>query len=72
MIGYIENKTSEYWFNEINSWIENQIIKDSKFWSEKEFLEKSDKEYYSSIHKRINAKTSSINLFHFFTIISPK
>ena len=65
MIGYIENKNSEFWLNEINSWIKDHSKKDNKFWTDNELLKIQDQNYYSS-HKRINSKIKEINLYHFF------
>jgi hypothetical protein len=66
MIGYIENETNDYWFNEINGWIKNQINFDNIFWTENEYLSETDYLYFKSEHQRINSLSEKISLFHFF------
>lgn len=68
MIGYIENKTTNFWFEKINSWIENKINEDNEFWKDTELIKNINQNYYST-HKRINAITNSINIFHFFIML---
>jgi len=68
MIGYVENQTSEYWFEQINIWITNLCNNESvPIWSTNECLIKTDKEYFISNH---NKEKYSIRLFHFFKQIN--
>lgn len=63
MIGYVEDKDSNYWFHEINSWINKKIKEDNKFWHENEFL--INKRCLISSHYRIESLNPKIALIHF-------
>jgi len=64
MIGYIENQTSKYWFEQINTWITDLCNNESvPIWSISECLIKTDKEYFISNHSKENG---AICLYHFF------
>jgi hypothetical protein len=71
LIGYIENETTDYWFTQINYWIEERHTNDSIFWGENENLSESTLDCFKSVHKRIDCNMSElINLFHFFHLIN--
>jgi hypothetical protein len=66
MIGYVENQTSEYWVEQINTWITNLSSDESGTngsWSVDDCLKVTDKQYYISNHNRLKG---SIRLYHFF------
>jgi hypothetical protein len=64
MIGYVENQTAAYWFEQINSWIIDVCNNKSiPTWSIDECLIKTDNVYFVSNH---NKEAGSIRLFHFF------
>jgi hypothetical protein len=67
IIGYMENKSLDYWFSQINSWIEEQNKLNNCFWGENEYLKIAKGSYFHSIRNRISCKMSNvIELFHFF------
>jgi hypothetical protein len=64
IIGYIEDRTDIYWFNQINEWIDELHIKYPAFWKETEHLSQ-----HANRFKSTHEKTSChryITLFHFF------
>lgn len=70
MIAYVENQTSEYWFEQINQWIINLCGNESEtncFWCIDECLAETDNQYFLSNHNRENG---TIKLFHFFKHIN--
>jgi len=68
MIGYVEDQTSEYWFEQINGWITDLCNNESvPIWSMNECLTKTEEEYFISNH---NKKKGYIRLFHFFKTIN--
>lgn len=69
MIGYIENKTIDFWFKKINSWIKNKINDNYEFWTDTELLNKRKQNCYFSVHKRINSVSEKITLFHLFVVV---
>lgn len=70
MIAYVEDETSEYWFEQINMWIINLCNNGSEMncsWCIDECLTETDKQYFLSNHNRENGM---IKLFHFFKHIN--
>ena len=68
MIGYVENQSSEYWFEQINIWITDLCNnKPVSIWSINECPIKTDKEYFISNHPK---EKGSIRLFHFLKQIN--
>jgi hypothetical protein len=63
MIGYVEDKTTAYWLNQINAWISELHESKPKFWNETELLSPELNHFVSTHEKTLN---QHITLFHFF------
>lgn len=66
IIGYVQNNTFEYWFEQINSWIKELSVNEQE-WSESDCIVECNDglcKQYKSLHKRHN--NLNIELRHFW------
>lgn len=69
MLGYVQSRDFEYWYNEVNSWIEDFISANDKGirWERQDkicIIQIKDIGEYKSMHSRITE--DSITLYHFW------